>query len=54
MSCWNRGQTPFTVAVGERIAQMVIVPVVRATFAIVPEFTPSERGAGGFGHSGRH
>ena len=54
VSCWNRGQTPFTVAVGERIAQMVIVPVVRATFAIVPEFTPSERGAGGFGHSGRH
>jgi len=54
VSCWNRGQTPFTVAVGERIAQMVIVPVVRATFAVVAEFTPSERGAGGFGHSGRH
>ena len=54
VSCWNRGQTPFTLAVGERIAQLVIVPVIRAQFAIVPEFTPSERGAGGFGHSGRH
>lgn len=54
VSCWNRGQTPFTIAVGERIAQMVIVPVVRARFEIVSEFSPSERGAGGFGHSGRH
>jgi dUTP pyrophosphatase len=54
VSCWNRGQNPFTIAVGERIAQMLIVPVVRAHFAIVPEFTPSARGAGGFGHSGRH
>ena len=54
VSCWNRGHAPFTIAVGERIAQMVIVPVVRAEFAIVAEFTPSARGAGGFGHSGRH
>ena len=54
VSCWNRGQTPFTIAVGERIAQLIIVPVVRAKFAVVPEFTPSERGSGGFGHSGRH
>ncbi|HCK82554.1 MAG TPA: dUTP diphosphatase [Candidatus Competibacteraceae bacterium] len=54
VSCWNRGQTPFTIAVGERIAQLVIVPVVRARFSVVPEFTPSARGAGGFGHSGRH
>ena len=54
VSCWNRGQTPFTLAVGERIAQLIIVPVVRARFAIVPEFTPSARGSGGFGHSGRH
>ena len=54
VSCWNRGQTPFTIAVGERIAQLIIVPVVRATFSIVPEFTPSERGVGGFGHSGQH
>ena len=54
ISCWNRGRAPFTIAVGERIAQLVIVPVARAQFAIVPEFTPSERGMGGFGHSGRH
>ena len=54
VSCWNRGQTPFTLAVGERMAQLIIVPVVRATFALVAEFTPSERGIGGFGHSGRH
>ncbi len=54
VSCWNRGQTPFTINVGERIAQLLIVPVVRADFTIVPEFTPSQRGAGGFGHSGRH
>jgi dUTP pyrophosphatase len=54
VSCWNRGHAPFTIAVGERIAQLIIVPVVHAQFAIVPEFTPSGRGAGGFGHSGRH
>ena len=54
VSCWNRGHAPFTIAVGERIAQLLIVPVVRAEFAIVPEFTPSVRGTGGFGHSGRH
>lgn len=54
ISCWNRGQTPFTVAVGERIAQLIMVPVVHAQFALVPEFTPSARGTGGFGHSGRH
>ena len=54
VSCWNRGHAPFTIAVGERIAQLLVVPVVRAEFAIVPEFTPSARGTGGFGHSGRH
>ena len=54
VSCWNRGQTEFTIAVGERIAQLLIVPVVQAAFSVVAEFTPSERGAGGFGHSGRH
>ena len=54
VSCWNRGHAPFTIDIGERIAQLIIVPVVRAEFAIVPEFTPSTRGAGGFGHSGRH
>lgn len=54
VSCWNRGQNTFTVAVGERIAQMVFVPVVQAEFDVVEEFEDSERGAGGFGHSGRH
>lgn len=54
VSCWNRGRTPFTIAVGERIAQLVLTPVVRATFNLVTEFTPSARGVGGFGHSGRH
>ncbi len=54
VSCWNRGHAPFTIAVGERIAQLIVVPVVRAQFEIVPEFTPSDRGTGGFGHSGRH
>jgi deoxyuridine 5'-triphosphate nucleotidohydrolase len=54
VSCWNRGNKTFTVAPGERIAQMVIVPVVHADFEIVDEFVASDRGAGGFGHTGRH
>jgi dUTP pyrophosphatase len=54
ISCWNRGTEPFTVQPGERIAQMVIVPVVHADFEVVEEFTTSERGEGGFGHTGRH
>jgi dUTP pyrophosphatase len=54
VSAWNRGSTAFTVQPGERIAQMVIVPVVRARFEVVEDFAASERGAGGFGHSGRH
>lgn len=54
VSCWNRGDKAFTVEPGERIAQMVIVPVVRAEFDIVEDFDASERGAGGFGHTGRH
>ena len=53
VSCWNRGQESFTIQPGERIAQMVIVPVVRAQFEVVNEFTASHRGAGGFGHTGR-
>ena len=53
VSCWNRGEKTFTVEPGERIAQMVIVPVVRAEFEIVEDFDASERGAGGFGHTGR-
>lgn len=54
ISCWNRGQSEFTIEVGERIAQLVIVPVVQAQFEIVPEFTQSRRAEGGFGHTGRH
>jgi deoxyuridine 5'-triphosphate nucleotidohydrolase len=54
VSCWNRGGERFTIQPGERIAQMVIVPVVRADFEIVDEFIASGRGAGGFGHTGRH
>jgi len=54
ISCWNRGQQPFTIEVAERIAQMVFVPVIQAGFDIVDEFDQSDRGSGGFGHSGRH
>lgn len=54
VSCWNRGQMPFTIEVGERIAQLVIVPVVQADFQLVEDFQDSARGAGGFGHTGRH
>ena len=53
VSCWNRGKDSFTIEPGERIAQMVIVPVVRVQFDVVSEFTASQRGAGGFGHTGR-
>lgn len=52
VSCWNRGQTTFTITVGERIAQLMLVPVVQARFKLVDEFEQTERGAGGFGHSG--
>jgi len=54
VSVWNRGHESFTVNPGERIAQMVFVPVVQASFDIVDEFDESDRGAGGFGHTGRH
>jgi dUTP pyrophosphatase len=53
VSCWNRGQTVFTIEPGERIAQLVIVPVVQVEFDVVEGFSASERGAGGFGSSGR-
>ena len=53
VSCWNRGQTPFTIEPGERIAQMVVVPVVQVDFEVVEEFAATDRGAGGFGSSGR-
>ncbi len=54
VSCWNRGNSVFRVEVGERIAQLVLIPVVRAVFEQVEEFDESDRGAAGFGHSGRH
>ena len=54
VSCWNRGQTPFTIAIGERIAQLVLVPVVQAHFELVEQFDETQRGTGGFGHSGSH
>ncbi|NRN29518.1 dUTP diphosphatase [Photorhabdus heterorhabditis] len=53
VSVWNRGDKTFTVEPGERIAQMVFVPVVQAEFNLVEDFAASERGCGGFGHSGR-
>lgn len=53
VSCWNRGAAPFVIEVGERIAQMVFVPVVQAAFEVVEDFEGSRRGEGGFGHSGR-
>ncbi|MFA5529026.1 MAG: dUTP diphosphatase [Thiohalomonadaceae bacterium] len=54
VSCWNRGNDSFTIQVGERIAQMVFVPVVQVAFQIVDNFNESARGTGGFGHTGRH
>jgi len=54
ISCWNRSGSAFTIAPGERIAQLVFTPVVRASFDVVDEFAPSVRGEGGFGSSGRH
>ena len=54
VSCWNRGQTTFVLQPMERIAQMVIVPVVQATFRRVDDFEASHRGEGGFGSTGGH
>jgi deoxyuridine 5'-triphosphate nucleotidohydrolase len=53
VSCWNRGNAPYTIEPGERIAQLVVVPVVQVDLQVVQEFTATERGAGGFGSSGR-
>ena len=52
VSCWNRSQAAFTIEPGDRIAQMVFVPVAQAEFEIVQDFEESRRGAGGFGHTG--
>jgi dUTP pyrophosphatase len=54
VSTWNRGQTAFTLQPMERLAQLVIVPVMQAQFEVVDEFHASERGAGGFGSTGKH
>jgi len=54
VSCWNRGNQPFRITVGERIAQLVIVPVLQPRFIVVDDFAESRRGSGGFGSSGRH
>lgn len=54
ISCWNRSTEHFTVLPGDRIAQLVFLPVVQTTFNIVNEFTSSDRGEGGFGSSGRN
>lgn len=53
LSCWNRGTSLFRIEPGERIAQLVVVPVVQVEFDVVDAFAPSERGDGGFGHTGR-
>lgn len=53
VSCWNRGSVPYTISPGERIAQLMIVPVIKARFQVVTEFCASERGEGGFGSSGK-
>lgn len=53
ISCWNRGDTTYTIEPGERIAQLVIVPVVQAQFEVVDEFEQTERGDGGFGSTGK-
>ena len=52
ISCWNRGSNAYAIDPGERIAQMVFVPVEEVAFDVVEEFTESDRGDGGFGHSG--
>ncbi|OYY56936.1 MAG: deoxyuridine 5'-triphosphate nucleotidohydrolase [Halothiobacillus sp. 28-55-5] len=53
VSVWNRSDTPFIIEIGERIAQLVVVPVVQVAFEAVDEFSHSHRGTGGFGHTGR-
>jgi dUTP pyrophosphatase len=53
VSCWNRGTEPFTVHPGDRIAQLIVVPVMQVELEVVEDFASSQRAAGGFGHSGR-
>ncbi|MDP9499760.1 dUTP diphosphatase [Bisgaard Taxon 45] len=54
VSLWNRSTEPFKVEIGDRIAQLVFVPVVQAEFNVVNDFVQTDRGEGGFGHSGKH
>jgi dUTP pyrophosphatase len=54
VSCWNRGDQPFRIEIGERIAQLVLVPILRAELELVESFETSVRGEGGFGHTGKH
>jgi len=54
ISCWNRGQNAYTITPGDRIAQLVFLPIIRADFTLVSEFNATERGEGGFGHSGKN
>ena len=54
VSCWNRSNTAYTLQPFERLAQLVIVPVVQASFRVVGDFAVSERGTGGFGSTGAH
>ena len=54
ISCWNRGQNSYTIAPGDRIAQLVFLPIARINFQLVEEFKETSRGAGGFGHSGKN
>jgi dUTP pyrophosphatase len=53
ISCWNRGSEAFRIEPGERIAQLVVVPIVQVEFDLVDDFAKTHRGAGGFGHTGR-
>ena len=53
VSCWNRSAEPFTVQPGERIAQLIVVPIVQVELDVVSDFAASQRGSGGFGHTGR-
>lgn len=52
VSCWNRSQTPYEIQAGDRIAQLVVLPIVQVDFTVVEDFAESERGSGGFGHTG--
>ncbi len=54
VSCWNRGSESFTIEIGDRVAQLVLVPVIQAQFEVVDDFDSTLRGVGGFGHSGKN